>query len=182
MDDTSIVDLYMQRDETAIAETTDKYGSRLRALANRLLTDSSAAEECENDTYLSAWNSIPPHEPRTYLFAFLAKITRHHALDFCRSRNRMKRSTVQAELSDELLECIPSKENVEDEIDGTLLGETINRYLYSLKDEQRNIFLRRYWFFDSVADIAKRFQISESKAKSVLFRCRKGLKQHLENV
>ena len=83
MDDSRIVDLYLSRDESAISQTSEKYGSRLRNVAYGIVEDLHTAEECENDTYMEAWNSIPPHEPRSYLFAFLARITRHIALDFC---------------------------------------------------------------------------------------------------
>lgn len=86
MDDTRIVDLYLQRNESAIRESAEKYGARLRFLADGIVCDRQTAEECENDTYLNAWNAIPPHEPRQYLYAFLARITRHLALNACRSR------------------------------------------------------------------------------------------------
>ena len=94
MDDNYIVDLYLQRDESAIAHTRDLYGTRLCRLAEGILSDAEAARECENDTYLAAWNSIPPHEPRTYLYNYLARIVRHVALDYCRTRDRLKRKAI----------------------------------------------------------------------------------------
>ncbi len=108
MDDSSIIDLYLVRDQTALTCTVAKYGTRLRSLAENILDDDQSAQECENDTYWQAWRSIPPHEPRTYFFSFLAKITRHLALDCCRRRNRLKRSAQLESLTVELEECIPS--------------------------------------------------------------------------
>ena len=106
MDDSRIVELYLLRDETAIKQTTEKYGSRLRSLAYGIVNDSQTAEECENDTYMEAWNTIPPHEPRSYLYAFLARITRHISLNYCRDRSRLKRSAFICELSVEIEQCM----------------------------------------------------------------------------
>ena len=180
LEDSMIVDLYLQRDEKAIEHTAEKYGGRLRALACGLLGDEHTAEECENDTYLEAWNSIPPHEPRSYLYAFLARITRHLALNICRDGSRVKRSSHISELDGELEECIPAAGSVEDEIDAAALSKAINIFLSELDDGKRNIFVRRYWYFDTVEDISKRFSISESKVKTTLFRCREQLKTYLE--
>ena len=106
MDDNRIVELYFLRDETAILQTSEKYGNRLRSLAYGIVNDRQTAEECENDTYMEAWNLIPPHEPRSYLYAFLARITRHISLNFCRDRSRLKRSAFICELSAEMEQCI----------------------------------------------------------------------------
>lgn len=179
LDDSQIVELFLQRDENAIKQTTEKYGSRLRSLANGIVNDQQTSEECENDTYLEAWNSIPPHEPRSYLFTFLARITRHIALNCCRDRNRLKRSAYICELSEEMEQCIPYPDDNECRIDNLALSEAINRFLAKLDEEKRNIFLRRYWYMDSIADISKRFAISESKVTSILFRCRNQLREHL---
>lgn len=180
MEDTDIVALFLQRDEAAIAQTAAKYGGRLRGLATRILSDETAAEECENDTYHAAWRAIPPHTPRTYLFAFLAAITRHLALDVCRSRSRKKRCAAVTARSEELEDCVPAAENVEQQLDGVLLSEAISRYLQGLDEVPRRVFLRRYWFFDSIGEIGARFGFGESKVKSMLFRCRGGLKKYLE--
>ncbi len=180
MDDNQIVELYLQRDETAIMQTSEKYGKRLKNLAYGIVSDSQTAEECENDTYLSAWNSIPPNEPREHLYAFLACIVRHLAINCCRHRNRLKRSAFICELSEEMEQCIPAPDDVSCRIDDMVLREAINRFLGSLKQEKRNIFIRRYWYLDSIADISKRFSISEGKVKSTLFRCRNGLREYLE--
>lgn len=180
MDDNKIIELYLGRDEAAIMQTSAKYGNRLRNLAYGIVTDSQTAEECENDTYLKAWDSIPPHEPRKHLYAFLACIIRHIAINCCRHRNRLKRSAYICELSAEMEQCIPAPDDVDCRIDDMVLREAINTYLSSLDQETRNIFIRRYWYLDSIADISKRFSLSESKVKSTLFRCRNRLREFLE--
>lgn len=180
MDDKGIVELYLLRDENAIKETSDKYGSRLRALAFGIVADAMTAEECENDTYLEAWNSIPPHTPRGYLFAFLARITRHISLNFCRDSRRQKRYAYICELSAEMEECIPSPDDGACRIDNIALRDALNLFLCTLDAEKRNIFLRRYWYTDSIADISARFGISKGKVKTTLFRCRKALREFLE--
>ena len=180
LDDERIVELYLSRDESAIKETSEKYGSRLRSLAYGIVNDAQTAEECENDTYLEAWNSIPPHDPKSYLYAFLARITRHISLNRCRDGSRLKRSAVICELSAEMEECLPAPDDSEYRIDDKLLGEAINRFLSTLDEEKRNVFIRRYWFLDSVTDISARFDISESKIKTMLFRCRNKLREHLK--
>ncbi len=180
MDDNQIVELYLNRDETAINETRDKYSNRLRSLAFNIVKDVHTTEECENDTYMQAWNSIPPHEPRTYLYAFLARIIRHISLNRCRDNNRLKRSAFICELSTELEQCIPASNYVDRLIDDIVFGELINNFLTKIGEEQRNIFLRRYWYFDSIADISKRFGLSKSKVKTTLFRIRNELRKQLE--
>ena len=179
MDDSMIVDLYLQRDEAAITQTSDKYGSRLRSLAYHIVADHPAAEECENDTYLQAWNSIPPHEPKGYLYAFLARITRHLSLNICRHRSQLKRSASIAELSAEMEACIPAPSDMECCVDDIVIKDTINAFLSHLSPEKRNIFIRRYWYLDSIDEICERFAISDSKAKAILFRCRNKLRQQL---
>lgn len=177
MEDSLIVDLYLQRDEAAIFESSEKYGSRLRSLALGITEDALTAEECENDTYLEAWRRIPPHEPRKYLYAFLARITRHLALNRIREAKAQKRSSFLCSLSTELEQCLPAKN---DALDKFALKEALNGFLATLSEEKRNIFLRRYWFLDSIERISERFGISQSKVKTTLFRCRKGLKSYLE--
>lgn len=180
MDDNGIVELYLLRDETAIKQTAEKYGSRLRSLAYGIVNDRQTAEECENDTYMEAWKTIPPQEPRSYLYAFLARITRHISLNRCRDRGRLKRGAFICELSAELEQCIPAPDDVECRMDDMALSGAINGFLGKLDEEKRNIFIRRYWYLDSVADISKRYALSESKVKTTLFRCRNGLREHLE--
>lgn len=180
LDDNRIIELYLQRDETAIKQTTEKYGKRLRSLAYGIVNDQQTAEECENDTYMEAWNTIPPHEPRSYLYAFLARITRHISLNCCRARNRLKRSAFICVLSIEMEQCIPSPNDVECRIDDIALSETLNKFLSTLDKEKRNIFVRRYWYLDSIAAISERFDLSQSKIKTTLFRCRNQLREYLE--
>ena len=180
MDDNRIVELYLLRDETAIKHTAEKFGSRLRALAYGIVDDHQTAEECENDTYMEAWNTIPPHEPRCYLYAFLARIIRHISLNCCRDRSRLKRSAFICELSMEMEQCIPTPDDVECRMDDMALSHAINGFLSKLNEEKRNIFVRRYWYLDSIADISERFALSESKVKTTLFRCRNQLREHLE--
>jgi len=180
LDDSKIVDLYLERDEAAIKQTSKKYGKRLRALSFGIVNDQLSAEECENDTYLEAWNSIPPHEPRSYLYAFLARMTRHISLNCCRDRSRLKRSAFICELSAEMEECIPDPDDSGCRVDDIALGEAINKFLGSLDAQRRNIFLRRYWYMDSISDISKRYALSESKIKTTLFRCRNKLREYLK--
>ena len=181
MDDSKIVDLYFSRDEAAIAETKRKYGTKLRAAANRILNDTQSAEECENDTYMRAWNLIPPNEPRTYLFAFLGKITRHLAIDICRKRDSEKRSAIFCELTEEISECMPSAGiSVEETVECSELAEAINSFLDCFSSEQQNVFVRRYWFFDTVPEISRRYGFTQSKVKMILSRMRAELRDYLE--
>lgn len=180
LEDHEIVGLYIQRDETAIRRTAEKFGMKLRSLAYGIVRDEQTAEECENDTYLEAWNAIPPHEPRGYLYAFLARIARHLALNCCRNRDRLKRKAWIGELSAEMEQCIPSPDDAECRLAEIALAEALNGFLGGLDEEKRNIFLRRYWYMDSVADIAGRYGISQNKVKTTLFRCRNRLREYLE--
>lgn len=180
MNDDRIIELYLMRDEEAIKLTAEKYGSRLRSLAYGIVNNRQTAEECENDTYLKAWNAIPPHEPRGYLYAFLARITRHVSLNCCRARDQLKRRAFICELSAEMEQCIPSPDDSECLMDDAALRNAINGFLGKLKEEKKNIFIRRYWYLDSVAEISKRFDLSESKVKTTLFRCRRELRDYLE--
>ena len=180
MEDEKIVELYLQRDETAISETAKKYGVRLQALAHRIVSDAQAAEECENETYLEAWNRIPPKEPRTYLFAFLGRIARHIAIDECRRSTSKKRSALLVELSAEMEECLAGEGSVEEVIEEQELSRAIMDFLSDCSLQQRRVFLRRYWFFDTIPEICQRYGYSESRVKTMLFRMRKNLKEHLE--
>lgn len=180
MDDNRIVELYLLRDETAIKQTTEKYGSRLRSLACGIVNDQQTAEECENDTYMEAWDTIPPHEPRSYLYAFLARIIRHLSLNCCRDRSRLKRSAFICELSAEMEQCIPAPDDVQCRIEDKVFADAINEFLSRLDEEKRNIFVRRYWYLDSIASISEHFALSQSKIKTTLFRCRNELREYLE--
>ncbi len=180
LEDADIIELYLTRDEAAVKLTAEKFGKRLRALSFGIVHDRQTAEECENDTYWEAWNSIPPHEPRGYLYAFLARITRHKSLNRCRDRDRLKRSALLCELSAEMEECIPHPDDIACRMDDMALSEAINGFLGALIEEKRNIFLRRYWYLDSISDISKRFSRSESSVKTILSRSRNQLREYLK--
>lgn len=179
MDDSEIVDLYLERNEQAIHHTQLRYGERLRRIAYGIVKNRETARECENDTYMQAWNGIPPHEPREYLFSFLARIVRHVSIDVCRKEGRGKRNARIVPLTVELEQCISGSEDSSGRLDGIVLGQVISAYLWQLPAEQRMVFLRRYWYMDSVAQIARRFSCSQSRIKSMLFRCRAGLRDYL---
>lgn len=180
MEDEKIVQLYLDRQEAAIRCTAEKYGARLRAISLGITADAQTAEECEDDTYLEAWNRIPPSEPRTYFFPYLARIIRHISIDRCRARDSLRRGGVLAELTDELALCLPSPDRVEDTLDAKLLGEEIGRFLLRLPQKQRIIFMRRYFYLDSVSEISRRLSVSEGSVKSALFRVRNALREHLQ--
>ena len=180
MDDNMIVELYLMRDENALKESAKKYGNRLRSISYTVTGDMQSAEECENDTYLEAWNSIPPHEPRNYLYAFLARIIRHISLNRARDNSRLKRSAFICELSRELEECIPAPNSSECIIDDIAFSEVINSFLSTLDEQKRNIFIRRYWYTDSISNISSRYGLSEGKVKTTLFRCRNKLREYLK--
>lgn len=180
MEDEKIVELFLQRNEAAVQHASEKYGRRLCSLSLGIVGDRQTAEECENDTYAEAWNAIPPNEPRAYLYAFLARIVRHISLNCCRKRSRLKRNAFICELSAEMEQCIPAPDDCECRIDEMALSDAINGFLASLSTEKRNIFLRRYWYLDPIADISKRFGLSESKVKTTLFRSRVQLREYLE--
>ncbi len=180
MDDNKIVELYLSRNEEAIRQTATKYGSRLRRIAYRVLNSIETAEECENDTYHEAWNLIPPHEPRTYLFAFVGRIVRNIALNVCKKNNAQKRYAVYCELTQEMQECLPAKNDPEGAVNADFLRGMIDEFLESCPEEQQNVFVRRYWYFDSVPQIAAAYGFTQSKVKTMLFRMRAALKEHLE--
>lgn len=179
MDDSKIVELYLSRNEEAISQTANKYGARLRNIAKNILSDNGIAEECENDSYLKAWNLIPPNEPRDYLFAFMGKIVRHIAIDRCKNEKRLKRYAIYCELTQEMQECIPADTSPEKEYEAEYLSGLIDVYLKKCSKEQRNVFVRRYWYFESVSEISHKYGFSQSKVKTMLFRMREQLKEYL---
>ena len=180
MEDGKIIDLYLARDESAIRETAAKYGARLRAIAFAILESCESAEECENDTYLEAWRRIPPNEPRGYLFEYLGRITRHLAIDECRRMKSEKRRAEYCELTQEMAECLPGGEDVESRLEAEALSGIITDFLLGCPKEQRAVFIRRYWFFESIEEIGRCFGFSQSKVKSMLYRMREALKVRLE--
>lgn len=180
MEDSKIVDLYLQRDEDAIAETDKKYGGRLYTASLNITEDRRDAEECKNSTYFEAWNTIPPNEPRQYLFPYLMRIIRNLSLNVCRKNNRLKRSVVYVELSEELENCIPSPDDTECKLDDMAIRDAINGFLSSLSADNRMIFMRRYFYGDSVAEISKGAGMSENSVKVALHRCRQKLLSYLQ--
>lgn len=180
VEDTEIIELYWQRSETAIKETDGKYGSYCKSIIHNILQNREDTEECINDTWLHTWNSIPterPYEFRTWL----GRIARNLAFDRYRRRTAKKRGGREMDvLLSELEDCLPSIQTVEKELEDAELANLINDFLKKQKKENRMIFVGRYYYSDSVKQIAERYGISESKVKSSLFRTRNGLKTHLE--
>ena len=174
MQDYEIVDLYFARDERAILNTQQKYGSYCKTIAMNILHDDSDSDECVNDTYLAAWNSIPPQKP-TSLSAYLAKLTRNISLNRYKSRTTERRGGGEFALSlDELDDCVADTDKSAEE-----LGQLISNFLHGEKKETRQVFIRRYFYGDSIEDISKRFTFSESKIKSMLHRTRLALRDYL---
>ncbi len=179
MKDAEIVALFLKRNEDALRAVEEKYGEKLYRLACRILDDDEDAKECVNDTYLQAWNLIPPNEPYDCLEAFLSRITRNAAFDRYRAGKRQKRSAQIVSISEEIAECLPDTGSVEGDVVGKELFSIINKYLYSKPKAKRNIFIRRYYYLDTVAEISRRLGIGESKVKVELYRMRNELKKEL---
>ena len=178
MEDRQIIELYFDRNEQAIAETQKKYGAYCHTVAIGILTSREDAEECVNDTYLHAWNAIPPQRPQ-FLSAFLAKITRNLAISRYRSTHREKRGAGQLPLAlEELQNCLPASTGG-DPAEDLALREALNDFLRNLPEPSRGIFLRRYWFVRSVAEIAAEMGMKESRVKMILLRTREKLREHL---
>lgn len=179
MEDHQIVTLYWQRDESAIRETANKYGNYCFTIAYNILLSKEDADESVSDTYLAAWNRIPPHRP-SLLSTFLGKLTRRISLNRWRSRNADKRGGKEVTLAlEELSECIPSDQDVAHTVEMKEFSAALNRFLATLKRQERDVFVSRYWFLASISQISRKFGFSESKVKSMLFRTRSKLKVYL---
>lgn len=179
MEDSRIVDLYWTRSENAIAETASKYGKYCYAIAYNILSNAEDANESVNDTYLGAWNSMPPHRP-SILSTFLGKITRRVSLNRWKERIRDKRGGGEVLLVlDELMDCIPSDCNVEREVQAAELARVIDAFIIKLSDTERRVFICRYWYLDRIPQICKQFGFSQSKVKSMLHRTRGKLLSYL---
>ena len=179
MKDEEMVGLYWMRSEDAVAATAEKYGNYCYSIAFSILHNAEDAEECVNDAYLAAWNSIPPHRPER-VAAFLGKITRNVSLNRWKQYNAQKRGEGQTELAlSELEECIPAKTGIEQAVEDELLTWSIEKFLYSQPRLKRNLFIRRYWYISSIQELADEYGMSESKVKSLLFRMRKKLKHNI---
>ena len=179
MEDAEIVELYWKRSERAIGETKTKYGPFCRGVAFRILRSAEDAQECEQDTYLRAWNTMPPQRPNV-LQAFLGKIARNVALDRWRAAKADKRGEGQVpQLIDELADCLPDASGVFAGASEVELVELLNGFLAQVPREARHFFVRRYWYGDTVAEIARAYGATESKVKMTLSRMRGELKRVL---
>lgn len=180
MEDSQIVALYLKRNERAIEETAEKYGKYCFSIAYNILENKEDAEEAVNDAYIGAWNAIPPHCP-AILSTFLGKITRRIAIKRWRENRTLKRGGGETAVAlEELSGCIPSEMSVEREMETAQLTGILNRFVLNLPQTERNVFVCRYWYLDSILDIARRFGYSQSKVKSMLSRTRKKLYHNLQ--
>ena len=179
MEDNEIIELYWNRSQQAIVETSIKYGKQLHTLAERILYNHEDSEECVNDTYHIAWNTLPPKRP-DYFFAYLAKITRNFCFGKLDYQKAKKRDAEIVTLSTELENCITSSNDCEQKLASQELGQLISQFLREQPESARKIFIRRYWYMDSIHDISANMNISESKVKSMLFRSRGKLRDYLE--
>ena len=180
MDDTQIIELYWARNEDAITETDRKYGSWCHGIAQRILQILEESEECVNDTYLRAWNNLPPERPNVFR-AWLGRITRNLALSRYRKTHAERRGGGQTALAlEELQDCIPGENNVEEITESKEIIELLNRFLEKLPEKERSIFLRRYWHVDSVQDIADSYGVKQGTVSAQLFRTRNKLRTVLE--
>lgn len=179
MEDKRIIELYFQRKENAISETANKYGAFCHKIAMNILSIREDAEECVNDTYFSVWNQIPPTNPNSFC-AFLGRITRNLSISRFRSLRAKKRYNGIELMLSELEECIPDTSNVEKQIEANQLSCYINEWLYSLPEYEAILFIRRYWYGDSVKDLARKAGVSAAQMAQVMLRLRKYLKAYLE--
>ncbi len=180
MDDTAIIQLYFARKEEAISQTDKAYGPYCRSIAGNILRNREDVREVLNDTWLAAWNAIPPQIPRS-LAAFLGKITRRLAITRLEARLAAKRGGGEAVLAlEELSECIPSPVTPQQQLEGQALAQLLNDFVRSLPPDQRRVFLLRYWYLEPIAAIGRRTGFSQSKVKSMLHRTRNVLKIRLE--
>ena len=176
MNDHNIIALFFAREEAAIEHTQAKYGSRLFSLADHILRNDQDAEESVSDTYLRAWETIPPQRPR-HFFAWLAKICRNFALKRLDWNNAAKRKAEVITLTQELELCIPDRAQALDNLE---LGQILDAFLRELTPDNRLVFLRRYWFGDTIAEISDRYDLSEGAVTMRLNRTRAKLRAHLE--
>lgn len=179
MEDERIIELYWNRDQRAIRETDGKYGKLLHDIAWNLLRSREDSEECVNDTYLRAWEAIPPARPGAFR-TWLGRITRNLSLDRWKSRRAEKRGGGAELLLGELEDCLPASAGAGRTVEDLELAELLNLFLRRLSPEGRAVFLRRYWYGQSVAEIAGDLSCGEGKVKSSLFRSRKALREYLE--
>ena len=178
MNDTRIIELFFERSEQAIKELDSKYGKVFYSLAFKILNNHNDVEECVNDSYLGAWNAIPPTKPKS-LLAFVCKIVRNISLKRYEQNTAAKRNSHYDVAMEELEDCLASTTTIEEEIAEQELTKIIESFLDSLSKENRVIFLRRYWFSDTYADIAKQVGLTENNVSVRLTRIRKELREYL---
>ena len=179
MDDDKIIELYWKREENAIRETSLKYGRLCTYIARNILSSYEDSEECVNDTYLAVWNVIPDERPKRFS-AFISKIARNLALKKYEYVSAAKRNHAAITSLEELGDCISGVDSVESELEKRRIENTIDKFLWEQDEERRNIFIRRYWYFDSIDNICKRTGFTQSKVKSILYEMRKKLRKYLE--
>ena len=177
MDDQKIIDLYFDRNEQAITETNVKYGKLCHSIAYNILSNREDSEECVNDTYIGVWNAIPPTRPDNFM-AFVCRIARNLSLKRLEFLKREKRSADVILTLDELSAVLPDERYAPDVSDEDV-GRLISQFLRTQKEDVRNVFIRKYYFFDSVKEIAERYSFTESKVKNMLFYTRNKLKDYL---
>lgn len=179
MDDKTIVQMYWDRDENAISATSEKYGSYCLSIARNILDNHEDAEECVNDAYMRTWNSIPTNKP-SLLSVYLGKIVRNLSFNLYKKNKAEKRGSGNIDLVlDELSELVADPSKPEDELDCKLLSEAINSFLAGIPADKRKLFVCRYWYADSVKDIAKRSEMTENNVSVTLSRLRTGLHNYL---
>lgn len=179
MEDVGILDLYFSRDESAIQKTDEKYGGKLRVISRNITGNPDDTEECCNDTYFCAWRSIPPTRPN-YFFAWLAKVIRSLSYKKWERQSAQKRSATVVELTKELEECVPGSWDVVSQLETKRLGASISAFVKKLPQDGQMVFVRRYFYGDSIGEIGLQSGFSQSKITSMLFRLRKQLKTQLE--
>lgn len=179
MEDLQIINLYFHRDEAAILETDKKYGAFCHGVALNVLSVKEDAEECVNDTYMQAWNSIPPQRP-VKLGAWLGKVVRNTAINLRKKNHRQKRYAGIEQLLDELQDCIPSNQTVDSEIGEKELTEVINKWLMSLSKGDRTLFVRRYWIGSAINALAKDYGTTPNRLAKRMYKLRQNLKHMLE--
>lgn len=180
MEDSQIVELYWERKEEAIKETSLKYGRLCTNIAKNILSSYEDSEECVNDTYLVVWNAIPDERPNRFS-AFISRITRNLALKKYEYLSAAKRNPAAITSLEELEDCVSGTDSVESEIEKEQIESAIEQFLWRQKEEKRNIFIRRYWYFDSIESICRSTGFTQSKVKSVLYELRQKLRKHLES-
>ena len=178
MEDSKIIELFFERSEQAIIELSEKYGFMCRKVAENILNDRNDSEECVNEAFFVAWNTIPPQRPDP-LLSYVLRIVRNLALKKYHERTAQKRNSIYDIALDEIMDCIPAASSVEDEIAANEITEMIDSFLGTLDQQSRVMFVRRYWYADSIEEIAEMFHRNRHYISVRLSRIRKALRQYL---